>query len=58
MSAYKKNMCFSCGRPIAPFEAAVHFPCPQCGDVTIWRCERCRVSGNSYKCLKCLFVGP
>ncbi|MBY8980839.1 MAG: DUF1610 domain-containing protein [Candidatus Lokiarchaeota archaeon] len=58
MSAYKKNMCFSCGRPIAPFEGAVNFPCPQCGDVTIWRCERCRTMGNQYTCLKCAFQGP
>ncbi|MFX0047059.1 MAG: zinc finger domain-containing protein [Candidatus Hermodarchaeota archaeon] len=58
MSSYKKNMCFSCGRPIAPYEAAVHFPCPQCGDVTIWRCERCRTMGNTYKCLRCEFEGP
>ncbi len=58
MSTYKKNMCLSCGRPIAPFEAAVHFPCPQCGDVTIWRCERCRTTGNSYKCYVCEFEGP
>ncbi|MBY9009096.1 MAG: DUF1610 domain-containing protein [Candidatus Lokiarchaeota archaeon] len=58
MSAYKKNMCFSCGRPIAPYEAAVHFPCPQCGDVTIWRCERCRTMGNQYTCLRCSFSGP
>ena len=58
MSAYKKNLCFSCGRPITPYEAAVHFPCPQCGDVTIWRCERCRTMGNTYKCLRCEFEGP
>jgi len=51
MSTYKKNICFGCGRPIAPYEAAVHFPCPSCGDVTIWRCERCREMGKEYRCL-------
>ncbi|NVM38670.1 MAG: DUF1610 domain-containing protein, partial [Candidatus Lokiarchaeota archaeon] len=28
MSTLKKQICFGCGRPIAPYEAAVHFPCP------------------------------
>lgn len=55
---YKKNQCYGCGRPIAPFEGAVHFPCPKCGDVIIWRCERCREMGKTYRCLKCDFVGP
>ncbi len=54
----KKNTCLSCGHPIAPYENAVHFPCPNCGDVTIWRCERCRIMGKTYKCLKCDFEGP
>ena len=58
MSSYKKNICFGCGRPIAPYEGAVHFPCPKCGDVTIWRCERCREMGKNYRCLKCEFEGP
>ena len=58
MSSVKKNECACCHRPIAPYEGAVHFPCPECGDVTIWRCERCRTMGNSYTCLKCGFIGP
>ena len=58
MSSYKKNICFGCVRPITPYEPSVHFHCPQCGDVTIWRCERCRESGNSFRCLKCDFEGP
>ena len=52
------NVCSCCGRPITPYESAVHFPCPNCGDVTIWRCEACRERGKTYRCLKCEFVGP
>ena len=54
----KRTICSCCGRPITPYEAAVHFPCPNCGDVTIWRCEACRNRGKSYRCLKCEFIGP
>ena len=41
-----------------PKEKAVKFPCPSCGEFTMWRCERCRVFGRSYKCPKCGFTGP
>src|SRR6266566_1416408 len=38
--------CNWCGRMILPREGAVHFPCPQCGEVIIWRCEKCRGFGD------------
>src|SRR5438552_2459128 len=50
--------CNWCGRMILPREGAVHFPCPQCGEVIIWRCEKCRGFGRPYKCPKCGFTGP
>jgi predicted RNA-binding Zn-ribbon protein involved in translation (DUF1610 family) len=50
--------CQCCGRNITPYENAVHFPCPNCGEVIIWRCEKCREAGNTYTCIKCDFLGP
>src|SRR5712692_9680162 len=50
--------CNWCGRMILPREGAVKFPCPQCGETTIWRCEKCRGFGRPYKCQKCGFSGP
>jgi len=51
-------ICSSCGKIIAPGEAAVRFSCPNCGEVIIWRCERCRKFSRIYKCPKCGFEGP
>jgi len=34
--------CSSCNKPIPPYERAIKFPCPNCGQTTIIRCERCR----------------
>jgi len=50
--------CISCGKKIAPGEKAVKFQCPACGNVTIWRCERCRLFGREYTCPGCGFKGP
>ncbi|WP_147661344.1 zinc finger domain-containing protein [Promethearchaeum syntrophicum] len=50
--------CTSCGNLIAPYEDAVHFPCPSCGDVLLWRCEACRRFARAYHCPKCNFEGP
>lgn len=58
MALLKKQTCAGCGRVIVPFEDAVSFPCPECGDVMIWRCERCRDMGKTFQCLKCDFIGP
>ncbi|MEM3046562.1 MAG: zinc finger domain-containing protein [Candidatus Bathyarchaeia archaeon] len=54
----KMPNCFWCGRMIAPAEKAVKFPCPSCGKIVIWRCERCRNLGRPYKCPSCGFMGP
>ncbi len=54
----KVPRCISCNRPIVPWERGVAFPCPNCGEVIIWRCESCRKMGVEYKCPKCGFVGP
>jgi len=58
MSELKLPVCSSCGRPIPPHERGVRFPCPNCGEVIIWRCPRCRKMVNPYKCPKCGFEGP
>ena len=56
--SYDQNTCSGCGKNIAPYEDSVSFLCPNCGDITIHRCERCRKFANEYKCPKCGFVGP
>ncbi|MCP4760348.1 MAG: DUF1610 domain-containing protein [archaeon] len=56
--SYDQNECAGCGKMIAPYENGVSFPCPLCGDITIYRCERCRIFARLYKCPKCGFEGP
>ena len=51
-------VCSSCNRPIMPGEKASKFKCPECGDVLIWRCEKCRTFCRDYKCINCNFEGP
>ncbi|AAB98468.1 hypothetical protein MJ_0458.1 [Methanocaldococcus jannaschii DSM 2661] len=53
-----KYVCISCNAEIAPREKSTKFPCPNCGEVEIVRCERCRKLNNPYKCPKCGFEGP
>ncbi|RLG05859.1 MAG: hypothetical protein DRN59_03940, partial [Thaumarchaeota archaeon] len=43
-------ICTSCRKPINPHEHAIKFPCPNCGKVTIWRCEICRELAKPYTC--------
>jgi predicted RNA-binding Zn-ribbon protein involved in translation (DUF1610 family) len=50
--------CISCSKKITPGEKAVKFQCPNCGQVTIWRCEKCRLFGREYQCPGCGFKGP
>ncbi|HDO21063.1 MAG: zinc finger domain-containing protein [archaeon GB-1867-097] len=54
----KLPICISCKQPIIPGEKGVSFPCPNCGGIIIWRCQRCRKMNNKYKCPKCGFEGP
>ncbi len=54
----KVPKCTSCGKLIVPWEKAVRFVCPNCGEVIIWRCASCRKMGVEYRCPKCGFVGP
>ncbi|MDH4221712.1 MAG: zinc finger domain-containing protein, partial [Candidatus Bathyarchaeota archaeon] len=32
--------------------------CPNCGEIDIWRCSKCRKFGRPYRCPKCGFAGP
>jgi predicted RNA-binding Zn-ribbon protein involved in translation (DUF1610 family) len=50
--------CTSCGKPILPGAEATKFLCPNCGEILIRRCVKCRKFGRQYKCPKCGFVGP
>ncbi|MEM2238863.1 MAG: zinc finger domain-containing protein [Candidatus Bathyarchaeia archaeon] len=50
--------CFWCNKPIKPGDLAVKFPCPSCGRIVIWRCEKCRALAKPYKCPLCGFTGP
>ncbi len=54
----KMPLCNWCGKIITPGDKAVKFNCPSCGDVVIWRCEKCRLFGRSFKCPKCGTSGP
>ena len=55
---YKPPVCSSCGKVITTFEKATKFYCPNCGEVLIWRCEKCRKFARPYTCPKCGFTGP
>ncbi|MCX6654920.1 MAG: zinc finger domain-containing protein [Candidatus Bathyarchaeota archaeon] len=52
------SICISCGRKVAPDEKAVKMSCPNCGAITMWRCEKCRLFGRTYRCPACGFQGP
>ncbi|MBO3799547.1 MAG: zinc finger domain-containing protein [Thermoproteota archaeon] len=51
-------VCMSCNRPIDPYESYVKFTCFNCGEVTIWRCEKCRTFAREVKCPKCGYTMP
>ncbi|TLY04917.1 MAG: DUF1610 domain-containing protein [Thaumarchaeota archaeon] len=44
--------------PVTPGEKAVKFSCPNCHEVLIWRCQKCRKFTRRYKCSNCGFEGP
>ncbi|RLE48481.1 MAG: RNA-binding protein [Candidatus Methanomethylicota archaeon] len=58
MSETSLPVCISCKRPILPGEKGVELRCPNCGEVTFWRCYKCRQLVNPYVCPKCGFQGP
>ncbi|MCC6013085.1 MAG: zinc finger domain-containing protein [Candidatus Verstraetearchaeota archaeon] len=58
MSNLELPICSSCRSPILPHEKGVKMFCPNCGETVFWRCRKCRILVNSYKCVKCGFVGP
>jgi predicted RNA-binding Zn-ribbon protein involved in translation (DUF1610 family) len=51
-------LCNSCNKPVKPGERATKFYCPNCHEVLIWRCEKCRKFSRPYKCQNCGFEGP
>ncbi|KXB00440.1 RNA-binding protein [candidate division MSBL1 archaeon SCGC-AAA261C02] len=50
--------CTSCNRDVGQDGRATNFPCPNCGEAEIWRCEKCRRLSNQYVCPNCGFTGP
>ena len=57
-AALNMPVCTSCNRIISPGQEATKFSCPNCGEIMLWRCHRCRKFGRPYKCPKCGFTGP
>ncbi|MCS7120288.1 MAG: zinc finger domain-containing protein [Candidatus Bathyarchaeota archaeon] len=51
-------ICTSCNRVIGPGVGANKFLCPNCGEITIWRCTKCRSFRRTYRCPGCGFQGP
>jgi hypothetical protein len=49
--------CSSCGIRLIG-NKDTKFTCPDCGAVTMGRCEQCRDQSIVYKCPKCGFAGP
>ncbi|HLE46276.1 MAG TPA: zinc finger domain-containing protein [Thermoplasmata archaeon] len=52
-----EKRCVSCGLVIGG-RGTTSFPCPNCGNVTIGRCQQCRDQGVAYACPECGFRGP
>jgi predicted RNA-binding Zn-ribbon protein involved in translation (DUF1610 family) len=50
--------CTSCGKPIPPGAESTKFLCPNCGEIQIRRCAKCRKFGRAYKCPKCGYIFP
>ena len=50
--------CISCGKRVEAESQWVRFPCPQCGEAEILRCEKCKRQVNPYRCPACKFEGP
>ncbi|MFH1450556.1 MAG: zinc finger domain-containing protein [archaeon] len=50
--------CTSCGANLQAENKKAEFKCPQCSEVVIGRCERCKKLSRTYTCSGCGFVGP
>jgi predicted RNA-binding Zn-ribbon protein involved in translation (DUF1610 family) len=50
--------CTSCKISLLGDDRFTSFPCPNCGEVTISRCSRCKTLSVEYVCEKCGFRGP
>ncbi len=51
-------ICSCCNRPVGSGEIATRFPCPNCGQFEIVRCQTCKKISNTYRCPRCGFEGP
>ncbi|MFZ2071066.1 MAG: zinc finger domain-containing protein [Halobacteriota archaeon] len=49
--------CVSCGVMLQGVGYTI-FACPNCGQVELGRCAKCRKQSNLYRCEECGFVGP
>ena len=52
------KVCNSCKADISIVPKSVEFSCPNCGNIKIIRCGKCRKISAEYKCEECGFVGP
>jgi len=58
LEASTPPICTSCHRPVNPKEHGASFMCPNCGQVVIYRCRKCRQLSIPYTCPNCGFKGP
>ncbi|OYT40329.1 MAG: RNA-binding protein [Desulfurococcales archaeon ex4484_58] len=58
LEASSPPVCSSCHRLMTPQEHGSSFPCPNCGQVIIKRCKKCRKLSVPYTCPNCGFHGP
>ncbi|MBR9689613.1 MAG: RNA-binding protein [Candidatus Altiarchaeota archaeon] len=50
--------CTTCKNDISTIKGSTEFKCPECGEVDIFRCGKCRSSAKQWKCSNCSFEGP
>jgi len=58
LSRSVEKRCISCNEEISMIEGSTVFMCPNCGEVEIVRCGRCRKLMRPWKCPNCGFEGP
>lgn len=54
----EEMVCTSCKISLFGDDEFVRFMCPNCGEVEIFRCSKCRRLSNLYVCPNCGFEGP